>query len=104
MDQDIEELKQEVEELKAMTEDTNRQVHKMRRAAWWGRAWAIIWWLLVFGVSGAAYYYYAQPVIQRVEQYYESFQHQSGQAQNWGSELGQLFAGYFSGASTTKSN
>jgi hypothetical protein len=90
--EDIQELRQEVEELREVSEDTNRVVHKMRRAVWWGRLWTIAMWVLFFGASGAAYYYYLQPWVTKVEQYYVQFQHQTSQVtslQHQAQSLGQ---------------
>lgn len=98
---EIDALKQEVEELKVLTEDTNRQVHKMRRSARWGLLFQILWWLSVIGVTGAAYYYYVQPYIQKVEEFYLEAQQGAPQAQNWQQQLGQWFGQYFSGANST---
>lgn len=102
VDTDIDALRQEVEELKEMTADTNRQVHKMRRGARWGLFFQLVWWLAILGVTGAAYYYYVQPYVQKVEQFYESAQHGASQAQGWGEQVAQFFAQYFGEASTTR--
>lgn len=87
MDDEIDALRQEVDELKQLTQDTNRTVHKMRRSIWWGRLWTLVWWGAVFLLSGAAYYYYAQPYIDKLEQYYAGFQQQASQAQSWESQV-----------------
>ena len=92
---DIQELKAEVEELRAVTEDTNRMVHKMRRSIWWGRIWTLLWWGGVFFLSAGAYYYYLQPYVTKIEGYYTSFQHQSSQASSWQQQAQQFFAQYF---------
>jgi hypothetical protein len=91
MDDEIGALRQEVDELKAVTLDTNRTVHKLRRGIWWGRLWTLVWWVAVFGLSGAAYYYYAEPYIQKLQQYYAGFQQQATQAQTWESQAQQMF-------------
>jgi len=82
MDDEIEALRQEVDELKKVTVDTNKVVHKMRRGIWWGRLWTIGLWLFFFAVSGAAYYYYAEPYVKQAESYYMSLQQQATKAQN----------------------
>jgi hypothetical protein len=99
---DLEELKHEVESLRAITQDTNRQVHKLRRAAWWGRLWSVVWWLTIFGVSSAAYYYYLQPYVQKVENLYLGAQHSASQAQSFEQQAAQYFNGLFGGSTTTK--
>jgi uncharacterized membrane protein len=91
MDTDILELKEEVEQLKAISVDTNKVVHKMRRGIWWGRIWTLAWWLILFGVSSAAYVYYLQPIALKAEQYYAQFQHQAGQSQGIEQQVGQFF-------------
>ena len=101
-DTGIESLKQEVEELKAVTEDTNRQVRKMRRAAWWGRLWTVGLWVVFFALSGAAYFYYAQPYIKAVEGYYAAFQKKASEPENWGTQLGKLVNNFFAGATSTQ--
>lgn len=101
-DTDIEALKQEVEELKEMTADTNRQVHKMRRGARWGLLLQLVWWLTILGITGAAYYYYVQPYVQKIEQFYLSAQHGAQQAQGWESQVQQFFAKYFTAPTSTR--
>jgi hypothetical protein len=64
-DTEIEQLKQEVEELKELSEDTNKQVRKLRRNQIIGTVLTILWWLTIAGVSGAMYYYFLQPQVQR---------------------------------------
>ncbi|MDE2071124.1 MAG: hypothetical protein KGI70_00060 [Patescibacteria group bacterium] len=88
MDTEIQSLKKEVDELKSLTLDTNRTVHKMRRAAWWGRLWGIVWWLLIFGASGAAYYYYVQPYVNTIMKEYGNAKDLQLQVQNWFAQFG----------------
>lgn len=92
---DIDALKQEVEELKELTADTNRQVHKMKRGARWALLFQLVWWLSILGITGAAYYYYVQPYVQKIEQFYMDAQHGAGQAQGWYEQMQQFFAKYF---------
>jgi hypothetical protein len=87
MDTDIEELKQEVEELKALTADTNKTIHKMRRSQRWATILSIVWWLTVAGVSGAVYYYYFQPYIQAIMSTY-------GDAKDFQVQIQDLFANF----------
>jgi hypothetical protein len=72
MDDEIAELRSLVKKNLALTEDTNRMVHKMRRAAMWGRLFQIVWWVGVIAVSGAAYYYYLQPYVSSIEHFYSA--------------------------------
>ena len=106
MDQDtgseIDELKQEVEELRAVTEDTNRQVHKMRRSARWAMLLQLLWWLTIFGVTGAAYYYYVQPYVVKVENMYFKTQQGVAQVQGWQKQVQDFFAAYFTAPTSTQ--
>lgn len=88
MANDLDELKQEVEALREITQDTNRQVHKLRRAAWWGRLWSIVWWLTVAGVTGAAYYYYVQPYVADLTSAYGNAKDFQVQIQDWFAQFG----------------
>ena len=91
MDPQIEELKELVRHVSAVSEDTNRTVHKMRRAVRWGRIATILWWLLVLAVSGAAYYYYLQPYVNKLEQFYGNAQHSAQQVQSWEQQVQNFF-------------
>lgn len=95
MANDLDELRAEVEELREVSEDTNRVVHKMRRGIWWGRLWTIAMWLVFFGVSGAAYLYYVEPLVTKAQEYYMHFQQQSAQAQNWEQQASQFLKQLF---------
>lgn len=88
---ELEDLRAEVEELRELTADTNKVVHKMRRGIWWGRLWTIAMWLVFFGISGAAYLYYLQPLVTKAQEYYLHFQTQAGQAQSWEQQAAQFF-------------
>jgi len=88
MDTEIDELKQEVEELKAVTEDTNRIVHKMRRSARWAMLFQIVWWLTVLGVSGATYYYFVQPYVTKAVEAYGGAKDLQLQVENWFAQFG----------------
>ena len=75
----------------ALAEDTNRMVHKMRRSALWARVFQVVWWVLIIGISGAAYYIYFAPYVDRLEQLYGQIEGTSQQTQNWGAEIQQFF-------------
>ena len=79
MDEDIRELTALVKQNLALTHDIAHQVHKRRRAAMWGRVFQIIWWVLVIAVSGAAYYYYLEPYVEKALQLYTQVEGTSGQ-------------------------
>lgn len=87
MDQEIDELKQEVEDLKAITADTNRQVRKMRRSQRMHTIFTIVWWLTIVGVTGAAYYYYVQPYVEKITEAYGNAENFQSQVQDWFSQF-----------------
>ena len=95
-----------IEDIYRLTLDTNRMVHKMRRAQMWGRFYQVAWWIAVVAVSGAAYYYYAQPYVNKIEQLYAQVQHGGQQAQDFGSQVSSFFGNWLphSGATTTTPN
>ena len=79
----------------AIAEDTNRMVHKLRRGAWWGRIFTLVFWVVLIVAPVAAYYYYfqsyIQPYAQKVEQLYTQYQQGSQQAQQYQSQLSNFF-------------
>jgi hypothetical protein len=89
MDMDIEELRDLVKKNLALTEETNRIVRGMRRAARWGRFFTIVWWLIIIAVSGATYYYYVQPYVQQIEKAYDNGKNFQQQFQQFFSQFGQ---------------
>jgi hypothetical protein len=90
MDDDIQEIKQMAKRALALAEDTNRTVHRMRRSAQWARFFQIVWWVAILAVSGAAYYYYLQPYVDRLEQLYGQVEGVNQQGQSWSAELQQF--------------
>jgi hypothetical protein len=56
-DPQIEELKELVRRNIALAEDTNRILHGMRNASRWSTAFRAVWWLVIAGVTIAAYSY-----------------------------------------------
>ena len=87
--QEIEELKQEVEELRDVTLDTNKQVHKMRRSARWALLFQIVWWVLVLAASGATYYYYIAPYVDQISRGYGNVKNFEMQIGSWFAQFGQ---------------
>lgn len=88
MDQEIDELKAEVEELKQITADTNRVVRGMRRSQRWHTLFQIVWWLSVLGITGAAYYYYVQPYVQQILDSYNNAKGFEVQVQDFFAKFG----------------
>ncbi len=101
MDPELAELKEEIEQLKEVTHDTNRAVHKMRRSQRWHAVFQIVWWLTIVGVTGAAYYYYIQPYVDRAVQTYNQVQDSAQQAHTWQQQAQDFLNKYFKQASTT---
>lgn len=48
-----------------LVEENHAMLRKMRRAAFWGRAWHLLYWLIIIGISVGAYYY-IQPYIDQL--------------------------------------
>ena len=84
VEEEIRELRELVEENLAATEETNRLLRKMRRSARWAWIVQIVWWLAIAGVTGAAYYYYVQPYVAKIEQLYGLTEQQS---QSWNDQV-----------------
>ncbi len=103
-DPDIEELKNIVKRQGQVIEDTNRMLHGMRRGQRLRTLWSVLWWLAIIGVSAGAYYYYLQPYINTLEQYYANFQHSATQAQSFESQLMNFFKQFVPGATTTQTH
>jgi hypothetical protein len=81
MDPDIEEIKAQVAKILLITEDTNRAVHNIRRAGWWGLFFQILWWGAILGSSAYAYHYYVQPYMANLQALYSQVQSSGQQAQ-----------------------
>jgi Sec-independent protein secretion pathway component TatC len=86
---EIDELKGEVRRLSQMVQDTNVQVHKMRRRQRWHTFFQIVWWFSVLGITGAAYYYYVQPYVAQIMSSYEDAQGLQVQVKDWFSQFKQ---------------
>ena|SRR3989344_4505570 len=101
-DPELAELKEEVKELKLLVEDTNRGVRKMRRSQRMHTLFTIGWWLTVVGVTGAAYYYYIQPYVERAVTTYQQVQDGAQQARNWQEQAQEFLSKYFKQGTTTQ--
>ena len=91
MDTDLEELKQEVEKLKAVTVDTNKMVHGMRRGQHWRSFMAFAWWAIIIGASAWSYYL-IQPYITQATAAYGNTRDLQVQVQDWFAKFGQTKA------------
>ena len=102
MDPEISELKEAIAELKEVTHDTNRMMHKMRRSQRWHTIFQIVWWLTILGVTGAAYYYYVQPYVERAIQTYTQVQDSAQRASTWQQQAQEFLSNYFNQNPTTQ--
>lgn len=89
MDSEVEDLKQEVEELKRISVDTNRVIHGMRRGQRWRSFFSVVWWVAIIAVSGASYYYYVQPYVAQAIKSYDNAKDFQVQLQNLFAKFGQ---------------
>ncbi len=88
MDTDIEELRDLLKKNIALTEETYRIVQSMRSAARWSRFFSLLWWAIVLAVSGATYYYWLQPYVEKAQQAYTSGQGFEQQLQDYVKQFG----------------
>ncbi len=87
MDPELAELKREVESLKAVTVDTNKIVHDMRRSQRWRSFVTLVWWTIILGLTGASYYF-IQPYINQAMQAYGNTKDIQVQVQNFLAQFG----------------
>ncbi len=85
-------MRQEVEELKRISIDTNRVIHGMRRGQRWRSFFAVAWWIVIIAVSGASYYYYVQPYVTEVMKSYDNAKGFQVQVQDFFAKFGQTKA------------
>ena len=90
-----------LDEILQLTRETNRMVHKMRRAQLWGRFYQVVWWLFILAISGITYYYYFQPYVDKILEAYGHIQATGQQAQNYGSEISNFFGNFIPHQGTT---
>ena len=98
MDPQIEELKELVRQNIALSQDTNRIVHGMRRSAWIGGTLRLLWIGLIIAASVATYWYLA-PYLSQVEGIYSGAQKALQQAQQF---TGQFNTGTQNNSSSTQ--
>jgi hypothetical protein len=91
----IAELKELVRRSTAISEETNRMVHSMKRAAWFGTIMQWLWWIIIFGVSGYAYYTYVQPYVAKIESAYHNAEAGAQKAQDWQTSTSNFFKDLF---------
>jgi len=52
-----------------LVEENHAMLRKMRRAALWTRAWHLLYWLIIVGISVGAYFY-VQPYVEKLQDIY----------------------------------
>ncbi len=93
----MEEVKELVRQNIALAQENNHMLHAMRRSARWGTILRWGWWILIFVVSGVAYYTYVQPYVTKIENAYTSVQAGAQQAADWQSQIAEFFKHLFGG-------
>src|SRR5437867_3250983 len=102
MASEIDELKEIVRHQSEVIEDTNRQIHKMRRGARWAMVFQVLWWLTIAGVTGAVYYYYLMPYLQGIMAAYQNVQHAGGQTQEYQTQFMSFIQKFFGSSTPSK--
>ncbi|HLP43827.1 MAG TPA: hypothetical protein VK145_00945 [Candidatus Nanoarchaeia archaeon] len=68
--------------LMALTEENNRMLKRIRRAAFWNGLIRIVYWLIILGISIGAYYY-VQPYLEQLITTYKAVQTGTAQIQGF---------------------
>jgi uncharacterized membrane protein len=58
MDPQIEEIKELIRHNTALTIETNKMVHGMRRASRFSATLSALWWIIIIGASVGSYFYF----------------------------------------------
>ncbi len=87
MDPEIKQLQEEIKRVGAVSADTNRLVHSMRRSQRWKSLLSIMWWLVILGFAGASYFY-IQPYIKQATDAYGSAKDFQVQIQDFFAQFG----------------
>jgi len=86
-DPQIAQLKELVRQNTAITQETNQMVKSMRNASRMGRVMKIVWIGLIAFASISAYFYF-QPYIAQIMDFYNQAQATINQAKQLGSQFG----------------
>ncbi len=92
MDPEIEELKELIRRNIALSEETNKRVAGMQRAARLSRFLGFLWWGAILVISAYTYYYYVMPQVERILELY-------GSAQGFEDQFAEFFSQFRSGSS-----
>ena len=79
------------------TEDSNKLLHKMHRAAVWGRVFRFFYWIVIIGVAVGSYYYLS-PYLETLIDAYNNIMASVGKIQTAGNSVPQIPAGFDIGA------
>jgi len=74
--------------IEKMVEDTNRQVHAMRRGQRVRTLTSILWKLAIVAIAAYAYYFYVWPYVEQVMGVYQT-------SQDWQQQVQGFFGQYF---------
>ncbi len=91
MDPESKRLLQETLEL---SRENNRMLRAMRRAAFWGGVFRVIWWAVIIGVPVVLYYYVFQPYIAELQSTYQSVKGGAEQLQLLGKDIPEPFRSF----------
>lgn len=72
-DNDLQNLKQNIEEVREITERNHEMLKSIERSLFWKRVMSIIYWVIIIGVAVGAFYF-LQPYIDRVLDVYGQVQ------------------------------
>ena len=70
-----------------MTEENNKLLRKMHRAALWGRIFHFLYWSIIIGLSIGAYYF-IQPYVDQVKGVYTGVQSDVSNVKSMANQLG----------------
>lgn len=79
-----------LEETYKLARDNNKMLRRMRRAAWLGGIFKVLFWAVIIGVPAWLYYEYAQPIIGDLMQTISQVQGASAQIQQMGGSMQQI--------------
>ena len=79
-----------LEETYALAKENNKMLKRMRRAAWIGGVFKLLFWVAMIGVPAWLYYEYAQPIVGQLVDTISQVQGASTQIQQMGGSMQQL--------------
>ena len=91
MDPEIKAMQEEIKRVGALSADTNRVVHGMRRSQRWHSFFTVLWWIIILGLTGASYYF-IQPYISQATAAYGNAKDFQVQVQDFFARFGRTGA------------